>query len=106
MRIGSVREDLEALLREASLVAIALGIALGWSVFQVARGVADLVTGLLTKYPSGSDATFALSLHPVAWVVRGRILTLGSLIAGLVELAVVLVFAAWLAKRAVGRPTP
>jgi hypothetical protein len=94
-----MQEALDRLLREATLVTIALGIGLGWSLFQVAQGVATAVNGLLTKYPASDLAGYANS-QPLTWIVHGRVLTLGSLLAGVVELAVVMAVAMLLTTRA------
>lgn len=94
----AMRDFIDRLLSQASLVTLALAIALGWSLFQVAKGVADLVNGLLTSYPSGSDIAFVTRSQAATWIVGGRVLTFTSLIAGLVELGVVL-GAAWLIAR-------
>ena len=72
--------------------------AIGWSLFQVAEGVADLVEGLLTKYPSGSQASAFHTSQAATWIVGRRVLTLTTLITGAVELAVVLVVAALIAR--------
>lgn len=48
-----VREGVTALRRDATLVTIALAIALGWALFQVAEGLGAIVTTLLHEYPSG-----------------------------------------------------
>ena len=94
-----MRDDLERLLGQTSLVVVALAIAIGWSLFQMAKGVADLVTGLFTRYPSSSDAAVAAHFQPATWVVGQRVVTFGSLIAGVVELAVALVVAGWIVRR-------
>ena len=94
-----MREHLDRLLAQTSIVTLALGIAVGWSLFQVAKGVADLVQGLLTKYPSGSQYTQYVKSQSATWIVGGRVLTLTSLITGLVELAIVLVVAGLIATR-------
>jgi hypothetical protein len=94
-----MREHIDRLLAQTSIVTLALGVAIGWSLFQVARGVADLVQGLLTKYPSGSGLFAYHASQPATWIVHGRVLTLTTLISGMVELAVVLVAAALIARR-------
>ena len=55
-----MRENIDRLLAQTSIVTLALGMAIGWSLFQVAKGVGDLVEGLLTKYPSGSSSFVAV----------------------------------------------
>jgi hypothetical protein len=101
-----VRESLDRLLRDLTLVALALAIALGWSLIQVAEGVAALVSGLL--YEIGEEDPAPNFLAPFAltewggiltWNVGGRVLTFGSLVSGLVQLGVVLVAAAFIYGR-------
>jgi hypothetical protein len=87
-----MREHLDRLLAQTTLVTLALAIAVGWSLFQVAKGVADLVNGLLTKYPEDSFGVVVRG-QPATWVVGERVLTFTTLIEGVVELAVVLVVA-------------
>ena len=95
-----MREHIDRLLAQTSIVTLALGMAIGWSLFQVAKGVADLVEGLLTKYPSGSSQLIEFqNSQPATWIVGRRVLTFTTLITGAVELAVVLVVAALVARR-------
>jgi hypothetical protein len=94
-----MREHLDRLLAQTTLVTLALAIAVGWSLFQVAKGVADLVTGLLTKYPDGISLGVVARSQPATWVVGDRVLTFTTLVEGLVELAVVLLVAVLIARR-------
>ena len=94
-----MREHIDRLLAQTSLVTLALGVAIGWSLFQVAKGVADLVEGLLTKYPSGSQVLAFQNAQAATWIVGRRVLTFTTLITGAVELAVVLVVSALIARR-------
>ncbi len=93
-----VREHLDRLLAQTTLVTLTLAIAIGWSLFQVAKGVADLVNGLLTE-PAGSGFGVFVRSQPATWIVHGRVLTLTTLVEGLVELAVVLLVAVLIARR-------
>ena len=94
----TMRDAFERLLRDATLVTIALGIALGWALFQVAEGVSLLVTTLLTETPTAAEVGHYF-FEPLTWRVGGRVLTLGALARGLVELAVVLAVAVFLGRR-------
>lgn len=94
-----MREHIDRLLAQSSIVKLALGVAIGWSLFQVAKGVADLVNGLLTKYPSGSQFSAYQNSQAVTWIVGRRVLTFTTLISGMVELAVMLLVAAWIVRR-------
>ena len=72
---------------------------MGWSLFQVARGVADLVNGLLTKYPSGAELNIVARFQPATWIVGDRLLTFTTLIEGTIELAVVLLVVLLIVRR-------
>jgi hypothetical protein len=98
-----MREHIDRLLAQSSIITLALGVAIGWSLFQVAKGVADLVEGLLTKYPSGSQYIVYQNGQAATWIVGRRVLTFTTLISGTVELAVVLLVAALIAHRAARR---
>jgi hypothetical protein len=109
-RLAAVRESLDRLLRDLTFVTLALAIALGWSLVQVAEGVSALVTGLLYDLPNdGSSnvapvaffAPYALTKYGgvLSWDVGGHLLTLGALVAGLVQLVVVLAVAALVYRR-------
>jgi len=92
-----VREAIEGLFRDVTFITLALAIAVGWSLFQVAAGFGDLVMALLTDYPSDAEITASQLYAPLTWDVGGRIVTLGPLVRGLVELGVVIVVA-WLVR--------
>jgi len=94
-----MREHFDRLLAQTSLVTLALAIAIGWSLFQVAKGVADLVNGLLTEYPNGSQLISYVNSQPATWIVQGRVLTFTMLIQGIVELTIVLIAAALIVRR-------
>jgi hypothetical protein len=88
-----VRDRLEALLRETGLLAIAAGIALGWTAVQVAQSTADLVVGFLDEQRErqglppyiGQEYSETLTLH-----VGDRVLLLTPLVHSLIAFAVVL----------------
>jgi hypothetical protein len=82
-----MRADLEKLLRDTTLVTLALAIGLGWSLYQFANGVGNMVVGLLAVHASNN---FAYSDQLLAWRVGGRVLVLYGVVYGLVELAVTL----------------
>jgi hypothetical protein len=79
-------------------LALALAIALGWSLVRVVEGVADLVATLL-EHRSSSDLLELQDAQPLTWVLGDRILSLYSLVSGLVEFAVVLAVALVVLKR-------
>ena len=90
-------EGLERLLRDATFLTSTFGIALGWSLFQVAQGVGELVSTLLT--PDQDLFAGATDSLPLTWDIGGRVLTLHALVIGLVELAVVALVAALVLRR-------
>jgi hypothetical protein len=101
-----MRESLDRLLRDLTVVTLTLAIALAWSLIQVAEGIAALISGLF--YEIGDEGSAPNFFAPYAltewggvltWEVSGRVLTLGSLVAGLVQLGVVLVVAALVYRR-------
>lgn len=95
-----MRDGLERLLREATILTVALGIALGWALYQVAEGVSHLVAALLTDVEfAGNPIGTALT-----WGIGDRVLSLGPLVYGLIELAVVLLVAALVLRRTARRP--
>ncbi|HEU5491497.1 MAG TPA: hypothetical protein VFU84_11945 [Gaiellaceae bacterium] len=102
-----MRDAFDRLLRDLTLVTLALAIALGWSLIQVAEGVAGLFAGLLYEI-DGNDggpnffAPYALTRWGgvLTWDVGGRVLSLGPLVAGLVQLGVVLAVAVFVYRRA------
>jgi hypothetical protein len=100
-----VRDRLEALLRETGLLAIAAGIALGWTGVRVGQAAGDLVVGFLDERPEresfppyfGPVYSETLTLH-----VGDRVLLLTPLVHSLIAFAVVLA-AALFAFRATRR---
>ena len=94
-----MREALERLLRDTTLVTLALAIALGWSLFQLASSISDAVSTLLTDFPNASALTESSLSEPLTWEIGGRIVTLGAALRGAVELAAVLCVAALVYRR-------
>lgn len=89
-----MREALDRLLGDVGLVTLALAIAIGWSLFQLASGIGDAVSTLLIDYPSSAELVAASRLsEPLTWEIGGRILMLGPTLRGAVELALVLLVA-------------
>jgi hypothetical protein len=88
-----VRVRLEGLLREAGLLAIAAGIALGWTAVRVAQAAGDLVVGLLDERQErqgippyfGPQYSETLTLH-----IGDRVLLLTPLVHSLIAFAIVL----------------
>ena len=94
-----MRDDLEKLLRDTTLITLALAIGLGWSLFNLARGIATFVDALTAHVPDSSLSGGGFNPYGGAsWQVGHRYVTLDGILEGLVELAVV-VAAAWLIQR-------
>ena len=96
-----VKAELDHLLRETTLLVLAFAIALGWSLFQFAHGVATFVDALTTHLPPTSARTFLPSYSDgvgLTWVVGRRVVTLDGVVTGLIEIATVLLVA-WFVRR-------
>src|SRR5205823_1791012 len=95
-----MRNAFDRLLSDFTLVGLGLGIALGWSLFQVAQGVSTLISSLLIDYPHSTDLLYSVRhTEALTWVVGNRVLTFGPLLRGLVELAIVLTVALFIRSR-------
>jgi hypothetical protein len=83
------------------MLTLTFAIALGWSLFQFAHGVAIFVDALTTHLPPASAGRFFPSYGEgvgLTWVVGSRVVTLDGVVMGLIELATVLL-AAWFVRR-------
>jgi hypothetical protein len=80
--------------RRLSLLTLMLGVALGWSLFEIARGVGVLVTTLLKHVPSESFYDY----QPLTWQVGGRVLLFQEIVEGVIELGLVLLLIAGIAR--------
>lgn len=91
-----MREALDRLLKDLTLITLALGFALGWALLQFAEGVSNVITTLLNDYEEVSGNPDLL----LTWRVgEGHLLSLGQLLEGSIELAVVLAVAAFVRSR-------
>ena len=90
-----MREDLERLLDDITVVTLAIAIAVGWSLYQLAHGIAAFVDGLLTHVPSADSGGYI----GLTWVVGHRLVAVDGIVYGAVELLVALAVAVWLAGR-------
>lgn len=92
---------LDELLRDVTLVTLAFAIAIGYSLYQLAHGVAIFVDGLTTHYPA--HTAVPLYAPPpgqgLTWEIGHRLVTLDSLFIGLIELALVVLAAAYVKSR-------
>jgi hypothetical protein len=94
-----MRNALEDLLDDLTLMRLALGIALGWALFRVADGAATTVTTTLTDFGPQTYSAHSFTGEPLTWYVGDRILTFGKLLQGVLALAVVLVTAILVERR-------
>lgn len=84
-----MRQDLERLLREATLTTLAFAIALGWALYQAVSGLAYLITTALTSVDSTNEG-FGFGLGQLTWRLGNHVFAFAPLIQGLIEFAVVL----------------
>ncbi len=97
-----MRDDLDRLLGDVTLTTVAFAIALGWSLYQLAHGIATFVDGLMTHLSRADASEYSAALVPgggLYWVVGRRIVALDGVLVGLVELLVVLATAVFVRSR-------
>jgi hypothetical protein len=97
-----MQDELVRLLRDATLLTLAFAIALGWSLFQFAHGVATFLDALVTHLPPGSNNRFIPFYSDgggLTWVVGRHVVSLDGVFTGLVEVGVVLLVAAIVRRR-------
>jgi hypothetical protein len=86
-----------SVMRDVQLTTLALAIAFGLSLIQIAEGVASFIEGL-TQHGSGAhQAQFEFGVS-LSWVFGGHLFAFGQLVQGLIMLGVVWVVA-WLVRR-------
>jgi hypothetical protein len=93
-----VRESIQRVLRDGTLVTVAFAIALGYSLYSVAQGANYLVTTFFREFPDQpgiGDLGQAFAVGSLTWEVGDRYLTFGALVGGLLEVGVVLAAAAF-----------
>src|SRR5262245_1071831 len=96
-----MRDDLDALLRDATLTTLLLAIAIGWSLYQFAHGVSTFIDGLLTHLPSGTSnpCSAPITGGGLTWVVGHRIVTLDAALIGGIELVIAVAAAVIVQRR-------
>src|SRR3954462_6077598 len=97
-----LREELDRICRDAPLTTLALGIAAGFALLDLGRGVSSFVEGLLTHRSQADgfpSSFFTGSSGGLTWQVGHRVLTLDRILTGLIELAVVAAAAIIVARR-------
>jgi hypothetical protein len=98
-----LRDELDRLLEDVTLLTIGFAIALGWSLYSLAHGVAICIDELTVHYPpndatsgfpSGGNANGGLS-----WDVGRHVITLDPILVGLLQLTFVLAVAVYVRSR-------
>jgi hypothetical protein len=97
-----MRADLEKLLRDTTLVTLALAIGFGWSLYHLAQGIAQFIDTLTANVPKDEPLGYFEpgSSGGLTWRVGHRVLTLDGILQGLIELAVVATVAVLISRRA------
>ena len=80
--------------RRLSLLTLMLGVALGWSLFEIARGIGVFVTTLLKHVPNEGLYQY----QPLAWQVGDRVIVVQEVVEGFIELGLLLVLTAGIAR--------
>jgi hypothetical protein len=102
-----MKTNLIGVLRDVQLATLAFAIALGWSLYQAASGLATFVEGV-TVHSHGFDQFGPLASLPqygesLTWVWGHHLFTFGQLVMGLIELGTVLLVT-MLVRRFSSRP--
>lgn len=103
-----MRDDLGKLLRDTTLVTLALAIGFGWSLFQLAQGVAEFIDTLTANVSKSVSLGFFVEVPGfggLTWRVGNRVIVLDGILKGLIELAVVSAAAMFVQRRR-ARSTP
>jgi hypothetical protein len=93
-----VRDGFDRLLQETTLVAVALGLALGLTLLEVVEGLTTFVERLLEDYPP-SELDTLTEAEPFMWEVGGRLLELDPLVYALMEFGLALLVAILVMRR-------
>jgi hypothetical protein len=97
-----VKEDLDRILQDATLVTIAFAIAIGWSLYQLAHAVAFFIDGLTVHLPSSSPnglIPYSTQSGGLTWVIGRHIVALDGIVIGVIELGAVLLVAVAVRRR-------
>jgi hypothetical protein len=103
-----VFDDLIRFMREPSWISLALAIPLGWSVFQLAHGVAAFVDALFFHLPPRQAGLGGIYAYPIAyasgggaltWGVHQHVVTLDGILIGAIEVTLVVLVATFVARR-------
>jgi hypothetical protein len=92
---------LDELLRDVTLVTLAFAIAIGYSLYQLAHGVATFVDELTIHLPphSGPFYPSVTGGQGLTWEVGHRVVALDGVAIGLIELALVVLAAVYVKDR-------
>src|SRR5579872_2775543 len=85
-----MRDALDRLLDDLTLLMLTFAVALGWSLYELAHGIALFVDGLFVHVSGGTGNAYLTAGNGADWVVGGRIFTLDGVVIGLIELTAVL----------------
>src|SRR5947207_15977958 len=80
-----MRDELDNLLRDVTLTTLSFAVALGWSLYQLAHGVAVFIDNLTTHVPSDLHS-YSVPGAGLTWVVGHRVVALDGLLIGLLAL--------------------
>ena len=97
-----LREELDRLLEDVTLLTIAFAIAIGWSLFTLARGVAGFIDDLTLHLPAPDPNSLGggySSVGGLTWVVHRHVIALDGILIGLLQLVFVLAVAAYVRSR-------
>jgi hypothetical protein len=85
-------------LRDVQLGTLALAIALGWSLYQTAAGVATFVETWVASGTSGWAGYVSAQTLGLTWVWHHHVFTFNQLVLGLIEFGTVLLVAAYVRR--------
>lgn len=99
-----LRQDLDRLLEDTTMLTIAFAIALGWSLFELARGLAQFIDALTLHLPPPDPNAFGGRGYGsggggLSWVVGRHLISLDGLLIGVLQLVFVLAVAAYVRSR-------
>jgi hypothetical protein len=97
-----LREELDRLLEDTTLLTIAFAIALGWSLYELVRGVATFIDGLTLHLPAPDANGFGGGYGGsggLSWVVGRHVISVDGMLIGLLQLVFVLAIVAYVRTR-------
>jgi hypothetical protein len=97
-----LRDELDRFLEDVTLLTVAFAIALGWSLYSVAHGVANCIDELTVHYPPSDQSSFPSGGNAngeLSWDLGRHVITLDPILVGLLQLAIVLAVAMYVRSR-------